>query len=85
MEISMKTPKKSSLVVLTDAKPLYGTAAQLAHISRMGGWDAFLGQVAQQVITDFVASYNQRALAQQTTFAAFTLISAESEVSHVRH
>lgn len=81
----MKPPKKSSLVVLTDTKPLYGTAAQLAHISRMGGWDAFLGEVAQQVITNFVASYNERALAQQTTYSSFTLISAESEVSCVRH
>lgn len=54
----MTSPKKCSLVVKRPNRDLKGTAAQLAHIANMGGWDAFLEHVAGVVMDNFAASYN---------------------------
>lgn len=50
-----------SLVLVRNRKRLTGTAAQLAHISECGGWDAFLHGVAKDVIDRFAQSYNEAA------------------------
>lgn len=54
----MTPQKRCSLTVKRPKGELKGTAAQLAHISNMGGWDAFLEHVAGVVMDNFAASYN---------------------------
>lgn len=41
--------KKSSLRIMKDGRPLYGTAAQLHKISKEGGWDAYHEKVVNRV------------------------------------
>jgi hypothetical protein len=57
----MKDEKSCSLILVRNDKRLTGTAAQLAHISDCGGWDAFLENVAYQVVGSFVKTYNEAA------------------------
>ena len=58
----MRTIKPCNLVVVQpDGRRLTGTAAQLAHISRAGGWDSFLQQVAEATLQNFAANYNRMA------------------------
>lgn len=56
--------KKCSLTVFDGKKTLYGTAAQLKHISDSGGWDTFLEKFTAEIIDNFsklaVSEYNKR-------------------------
>lgn len=56
-----KESKRCSLVVTRNKKRLTGTAAQIAHISECGGWDAFLRVVADQIVGNFAQAYNEAA------------------------
>lgn len=59
----MKDEKKKacSLVLVRDGRRLVGTAAQLAHISEAGGWNAFLTEVATTTLAQFADNYNAAA------------------------
>ncbi len=57
--MTIENKKPCSLVLVKNNRRLTGTAAQLAHISECGGWDAFLHRVASQVLADFSQSYNE--------------------------
>ena len=41
--------KKCSLRVMGDKGPLYGTAAQLAYISKKGGWDEYHKELIAEI------------------------------------
>lgn len=56
-----KVNKPCSLVLVRNNKRLAGTAAQLAHISECGGWDAFLKKFACESVEYFVQTYNNEA------------------------
>jgi hypothetical protein len=45
-------------VLVRNGNRVTGTAAQLAHISDCGGWDAFLQRVAETAIQNFAHAYN---------------------------
>lgn len=79
----MKNTKPCSLVVMGDNKQLFGTAAQLAHISRMGGWDAFLQHVAREVIDSFADSYNKQMCALNTNLASKPCANTTREGAYV--
>lgn len=66
----MTPPKKCSLTVKRPERKLTGTAAQLAHIADMGGWDAFLEHVAGVVVDNFAASYNNAVRASHNAISA---------------
>lgn len=64
----MPTRKPCSLVVVQpDGRRLTGTAAQIVHISRLGGWDSFLEGVARTTLENFAANYNRMAQAPSLT------------------
>jgi hypothetical protein len=57
----MKDKKTCSLVLTRNNTRLAGTAAQLAHISELGGWDAFLQSIAEDVVARYAQTYNAAA------------------------
>lgn len=54
----MTPHRPCSLVLIRNGRRVTGTAAQIAHISDRGGWDAFLQHVAETAIQNFAHAYN---------------------------
>ena len=52
--------KPCSLRLIHQGRALRGTSAQIAFISRQGGWDMFLRQTATEAIETFVETYHSR-------------------------
>lgn len=60
-DFAMKSEKPCGLVLVRNNRRVAGTAAQLAHISECGGWDAFLQRVAEKTLEGFAQTYNAAA------------------------
>lgn len=56
-----KAPSRPcSLRLIHDGKLITGTAAMLAHVSAMGGWDVHYRETVTQVVEICIATLNQR-------------------------
>lgn len=69
-----KSGKPCSLKLVHEGRDLTGTSAQLAYISGLGGWDAFMKMAASEAIATFVETYHSRLCNAEATRPQLRLV-----------